>query len=505
MNLKIFWGFTFIYNLILDIPVVSDIDAVLAAAISDVSNELGHNPKLSKIDSSETLADAKIRRENLLKAEIIHPPLPPPLPSVSCAPNPPPPPPSGYTSQTSYNPYVGPTGYHTTASTSFTPPPSYSFASGVDEGQLSAGQLNLSDSDLRTKFPVLYSQNYFVKNPAFVYLKMESLAKQEIECSNRLFTAPKTLLDKLQANNENIVVPTEYAAAIDDYQYNLHPVRYARFPITPPTQLFTMAANLNINPPPITSYDFSHLKNVHQVTPNAYIESHNLMSQRLSLKMFTESNFLKASSGFQQIKIVDRQDAHAELQTGASLLNVKSFHEFLSSFFWARVLRSCAFPLDKSFDSLYLFFLDNDFFECPYNADGLGRGPMNQGTFCAVFADYIIQMNNSRYAKKMPFATTTELHSIFVQFCRGDQRFKNHCDRSATPQSPRKVQSRSLPNKKSICMFFNSKDKTCFRSKMNEGKNCRDKSGFIYKHMCDFQLANGEICGKFHAKFEHPT
>ena len=29
---------------------------------------------------------------------------------------------------------------------------------------------------------------------------------------------------------------------------------------------------------------------------------------------------------------------------------------------------------------------------------------MNQGTFCTLFADYIIQMNNSRYAKKIPFA-----------------------------------------------------------------------------------------------------
>ena len=98
---------------------------------------------------------------------------------------------------------------------------------------------------------------------AFVYLKRETLAKQEIECSNRLYTAPRTVLDKLQANNESIIIPTEYPTAIDDLQSNLHPIRYARFPITPTTQLFTMAANLNINP--ITSYDFSHLKNVQGV------------------------------------------------------------------------------------------------------------------------------------------------------------------------------------------------------------------------------------------------
>ena len=130
---------------------------------------------------------------------------------------------------------------------------------------------------------------------------MKTLARQEIEASNRLYTAPKILLDRLLLNNEKIIVP----AAADHFLFQLHPVRFTRFPITPPTQLFTMAANLNINPPPITSYDFSHLKNVHQVTPQAYIESHNSTSQKLSLKMFRETNFLKTNSGFQQYKIIE--------------------------------------------------------------------------------------------------------------------------------------------------------------------------------------------------------
>ncbi len=86
-----------------------------------------------------------------------------------------------------------------------------------------------------------------------------------------------------------------------------------------------MVANLNIYPPPITSYNFCHLKNVHQVTQQAYIESHNLPSQKLSLKMFTETNVLKTNSGFQQYKIIEHNDAQAELHTGGALLQVMTF------------------------------------------------------------------------------------------------------------------------------------------------------------------------------------
>ena len=187
------------------------------------------------------------------------------------------------------------------------------------------------------------------------------------------------------------------------------------------------------------------------------------------------------------------------------IYTMQSFSEFLNAFFWASVLRSCVLPLDRSFDSLYLFFLDNNFFEQLCNADGLGRGSLNQGSFCAIFADYVLRMNNSRYAKKLPFATTAELHNIYIQFCRGDQRFKNPfhmAGRQNSAQSTSGKNQTSTGSKKFTCNFFNLKDKTCFRTKLKDG-NCRDKSGAIYKHLCDHQTATGEICGRAHPKFEH--
>ncbi len=82
---------------------------------------------------------------------------------------------------------MAPHGYH--------PPNKVLFSAGFDEGQMSAGQLALPDSYLEIKLPVLHSQDYFIKNPSYDYLKMKTLARQEIEASNRLYMAPKTLLD----------------------------------------------------------------------------------------------------------------------------------------------------------------------------------------------------------------------------------------------------------------------------------------------------------------------
>ena len=72
-------------------------------------------------------------------------------------------------------------------------------------------------------------------------------------------------------------------------------------------------------------------------------------------------------------------------------------------------------------------------------------------------------------------------------------------DHPNSSQSPSgKNQTRTGPKK----FTFNTKDKTFFRAKINN-VNCRDKSGAIYKHICDYQTATGEICGKAHPKFEH--
>ena len=122
------------------------------------------------------------------------------------------------------------------------------------------------------------------------------------------------------------------------------------------------------------------------------MEAHNLTSQKFSLKLFTETNFYKAQNGFQSFKIVEKQNSEgADLQSGSVLSQVKSMSEFHRAFFWAAKLRRKVFPLDESFDALFYFLIESDFFEAPCNGDGYGRGSFTQAAFCANFCDYVIR------------------------------------------------------------------------------------------------------------------
>ena len=93
------------------------------------------------------------------------------------------------------------------------------------------------------------------------------------------------MFDRLDTNAREVIF-------YDDGENKLHQMRFERGVITPPTTLFTMAAQrISSQMTPIHSYDFSHLWNEHQISAIAFIESHNLASHRLSIRMLMESNF----------------------------------------------------------------------------------------------------------------------------------------------------------------------------------------------------------------------
>ena len=129
--------------------------------------------------------------------------------------------------------------------------------------------------------------------------------------------------------------------------------------------------------------------------------------------MFTEANFNKFSSGFQSFKIVENKNSNgADIQSGSMFNEVKSMTEFHRAFFWASKLRRKVLPIDESFDALFYFLIESDFFYAPSNGDGYGRGSVNQGTFCANFCDYIIRQtlyltkyyeNNSFFSLKFTY------------------------------------------------------------------------------------------------------
>ena len=111
-----------------------------------------------------------------------------------------------------------------------------------DEGDKSAGQCNLSDEDLSFRFPTLVSHNYFKENPSYVYLKMSTLAKEEMSRSSSTYNAPKSLLDKLDQNKKKVLIETFYESGVDNLDDKLHDVRFIRSVITPATKLFQISA-----------------------------------------------------------------------------------------------------------------------------------------------------------------------------------------------------------------------------------------------------------------------
>ena len=111
-----------------------------------------------------------------------------------------------------------------------------------DEGDKSAGQCNLSDADLSFRFPTLVSNNYFKENPSYVYLKMSTLAKEEMARSSSTYNAPKSILDKLDQNKKRVLIETFYESGVDNLDDKLHDVRFSRGVITPATKLFQLSA-----------------------------------------------------------------------------------------------------------------------------------------------------------------------------------------------------------------------------------------------------------------------
>lgn len=375
----------------------------------------------------------------------------------------------------------------------------------------------------------MYILSVSLKFCCFLILIIKKLSnlnfREEISAKNRVFNTPRTMYDRLETNARKVLFLRNYEAEMDDGDNHLHQIRFERGVVTPPTTLYTMAAQrMSPQLTPIHSYDFSHLRNEHQVSAIAFFESHNLASQRISIRMFTESNFAKSTAG--NYKIVDRQsdgDSNAQL----NLDKVKNMGEFHSAFFWMMTLRQRIFPWDHSFSSLLLFLIESEYFIAPHNADGLGRGNMPQGTFCGLFVDYVVHINNSRFTKKLPFLTTVELYGISIQFCRGDSRFKNHnlnpinsnsngqssnarqtpSQRFGQPKQQQSQQSQHKPksvDRRSICDYYNlPPPKKCFRAKLHDGKMCKDQAGFVRKHICAFLLPDGVFCGEPHPEFEH--
>lgn len=277
----------------------------LSSAKDDINNENAHNVKLAKTAQTMSISDAK-------KAKNQTEPTPPGVDNEEpmqeklqssfpqfedCFPTSSPPPPPqphqqaypGYTDQyvqhhpghpqppnypSGFTPppppgYAPPPGFNKDMPHHFYPPqfgyPYNNMWQSMQRPPIVQGH-GLDDAELKEKFPSLYNSSYF-DTPATEYLTLQFLAKEELTEKNKFFNNPKTVEDKLVANEAKVLVDTTYPECVDNLQSKLHAIRYSRFPVIPTTELFKQIAD-KIDPIliPISCYDLTHTINSHQVS-----------------------------------------------------------------------------------------------------------------------------------------------------------------------------------------------------------------------------------------------
>lgn len=299
--------------------------ATVNAANDDVRDETSHNTKAQKSNNHESVADVLRRRQagaGLGPGQRVYaPPPPPPLPPSASLPGafgglpgaPPIPGASAYMPGTSaHTPgaFGGFPGANTMpGSSAYMPGPSthipgaygyqqqYQYNVGPAAGfygnhsfyapqprDLTVGELGWTLDDLRTRFPNLDRKNMLdeMSWESLSYLTINVLATKDLENIDKAYTIPKTAEDRLDRNKLQVLVSTVYPEQADDLQYVLHATRFTRMPVTPSKKLFQLAREqIGQHMVPILNYNFDHLRMSHRISIPAFLEAHQLCSQKV--------------------------------------------------------------------------------------------------------------------------------------------------------------------------------------------------------------------------------
>ncbi len=158
---------------------------------------------------------------------------------------------------------------------------------------LTVGEARLSRDDLRSRYQNLSRQGRFDEMAweAICYIPLAVLAQKELEATDRMFTQPKSMEDRLDKNRSTVLQETTFKEEIDDLQTKLHSVRFSRMPVTSSQRLFQMSRDvIGSCLTPINAYSFDHLRHSHRISTSAFLESHNLVSQKVVCLFFNKEH-----------------------------------------------------------------------------------------------------------------------------------------------------------------------------------------------------------------------
>ena len=258
--------FCFDVDICLDMTLDDDEEAeALLAATREIQDENSH--KVQKVNQGLSVADH-------LRKKRIESVLPTTLPSVSN--------PNFQSVNSQSNCAVPSSSYNHSPLVANTTEDPHKFVSFSQN--LTVGEAKLSREDLRTRYQNLSRQGRLddIAWEALCYIPLAVLAQKELEATERMFTQPKSMEDKLDKNRTTVLQETLFKEEMDDLQTKLHSVRFSRMPVTSSQRLFQMSRDIiGSSITPINAYSFDHLRHSHRISTSAFLESHNLVSQKV--------------------------------------------------------------------------------------------------------------------------------------------------------------------------------------------------------------------------------
>ena len=196
---------------------------------------------------------------------------------------------------------------------------------------------------------------------------------------------------------------------------------------------------------------------------------------------------------------------------------MSSFHH---AFFALFTLIGRSQPWNKSLEVLWLFFINNQWFEkAVVNSAGYTRHEkVFPAHICAQFTDHFLLVSSSRFTNKQCHVTIHEVDALFKNFCQSNLRlFKTGYNASSTVTSQSSTSSTSKPFKRpfslntpgsvyidigSICYNYNTS--VCFNKYDSNINSCTDRAGHrTYLHVCSYRMPTGRPCGSNHPRSKH--
>ena len=345
--------------------------------------------------------------------------------------------------------------------------------SGPAEGSSSLTENEIAS--LKEIFPILaeFSDNFIKSTPRGDLIKIQSTAFKMKEAEKTKDADDRLAMSKAALSSRFTRVPE----GKDNRWSSLHSGRFLGGAGCSTTRLWLAAREVvdKNGSPPIGCYDMGSLGMAGHVSARGWVEVHNPLSAKLSVKMFSINN-CGGRAGTRSDAVSDSY-ANDTLDIGEFKLALRAM----------RLAFHFAMPWNFSIEALEgFFFLSN------YCQNELGNVD-KKGQLLTQFTDYVLGQNSDRWRDSEPFLTTGELKSAWAAFFHSRPQAAIAARQKKAPVQKQGGDQKSL----GICFAYNMGN--CAKP----AGTCTTLRGKPLKHICNFTADRSkqlEVCGMEHVR-----